>query len=1316
MGDIRMRLVSRSLATSLLVVTGLLGGCGDNAPKASVAGTGGGGMAGAGGGSGGATGGSGGETGLGGLAGGMGGNGGLGGTGGVATACYTTTFAAPASNNAILTVNDDVDHSCADDFTYIVKINSTAPDNTPVSLYSGATILQASTVMNGTASFSVRLASGGPAQSLAIQYPNTTTCNVSTMVTVNCPNSPPSCNLTQPVISATHPALNGVAAPAGDRASSTVSSYQVTFKVQTSAEDGQPITLAVDNQASPSAVTTLNAVASSGVATFTATLVPDGTYEAVASCINKNGVTGTSAKGTYPVDTTAPNLTVNSPMSGQFVVGANVNVCGQTTSADAAGLPAALGAAQSNLCVTVGSAATPSCAPMTAVNTSSCVSIPCPGAGAFDLTVTLKDAAGNPTSQALTGLTCVSSLPSVQIIAPASDAPTFGDVTKHILAATAPSGLKDKDPATPGAQVDVVACTDTAGTAVLKAGHKGDTTLIQLGGSVATAVATVGDNCPAGLQNVVRFSGVTLPESNENADGTLSAATELTVTVTSSTNAQAVGTSQPDDVWVDSAPPALALSSPTDLCTQFMQSSTTVNQDVSFTADDRLVVLEVTNGATTTTYDTPAYMNGVAVFPSVAFAQGQNALAVTASDPAGNAVVFTPTTCSVTIGMAPVVTFSSPANGSLLCPANATATACSLTMDTDPATAGWQGSLAVNVKAGGANVTAGSVTFTVGGNTLGSANLDGSGNAQLNGVTVPEGVQTIVATTSDIAGAGVGANSVTVTVDTLPPDAPTSLSVSVLNRRETSMQVTWLAPADAGGGNVKSYQIRYAKVPITTTNFDDSSVTTVIPYTPSSPSAPGQIDGLPVTPLYIENNYYFAVRAVDVTGAAGAILTNDAGTCDCQSHHCCAAHFNVTTLVSGSSANEALGFSISAAGDLNGDGFSDVLAGTAAAGKAYLFLGGANFGPETPAVTFTGTSATFGIAVEQVGDVDGDGLPDIAVGDSSSRKVFIFKGRQNWSTTPTVTDAQADYVISATDATYAGSFFGISLTRLGDFTGDGVDDFAVGARGYGTNVGRTVIIPGKAGGTFASVTLPDPNNAIVIDGDPALGTGTFGYRVLGLGTPSGQVLIASAPGRASGSPGAVYAFRGQTGTAGAIAISTADSVFAAPVGGIHIGQVLTNLGPILGSAVPGVGLGNPGDNSTGLGANGTAYLMSGSSVGTLLTEQKTVAISGTQSGGLVIGGGLPAQRAAVSLIGDSAPDVVVGPKTGSSFAIFDGSKLAAKPGSISGDTSAEVLVPMPGGTGEGEGSIVKDIDGDTYADFCVGTGLGPVPGSVVVYW
>ncbi len=239
---------------------------------------------------------------------------------------------------------DDTDHTCSDGFQYTVEISSGAPDGTDVALYDGTNLLKASTVNGGVASFAVQLATTSTAQSLSIQYPSTAPCNVTRTVTVSCSDNPPTCAISQPVISTTHPALNGVAvSDGGDRISSTGSNYQATFKVQTSAEDGQPVTLAVDKQGSAAALTTLNATAMGGTATFTATLPSDGNWEMVATCTNKNGISSMSTKATFPVDTTAPDLTVNSPASGQFVVGSTVPVCGQTTSTDAAAASSTLG-------------------------------------------------------------------------------------------------------------------------------------------------------------------------------------------------------------------------------------------------------------------------------------------------------------------------------------------------------------------------------------------------------------------------------------------------------------------------------------------------------------------------------------------------------------------------------------------------------------------------------------------------------------------------------------------------------------------------------------------------------------------------------------------------------------------------------------------------------------------------------------------------------------------------------------------------------------------------------------------------------------
>ena len=511
---------------------------------------------------------------------------------------------------------------------------------------------------------------------LSIQFPSTAACSDPTTqstVTVNCPNTPPTCNISQPTISGTHIALNGVLPPAGDRASQIGSPYQVTFTVTTNAEDGQPVTLAFNNVASPSVVMTLNGTVANGSATFGVPLSPDGTYQVTATCKNMNNVTGLSPSTSFPVDTTAPNLSVTSPAAGHFFGPTELDsqgrfsVCARTTSTDAAGLPASLGAGVNNLCVALGGST--SCAgtvAVAAINTDACVPVTCPGAPPFDITVTLKDGAGNPTTTTIQGVSCASTLPSVQIITPVSDAPAFNDPSKHILSATAPVGVRDQDPNVADAQTDVVACTDRSGTATLEAGLSGGT-LGAVGSPVTTVAAVPADNCPSGLGFVARFLGVTLRNSIENTNGTVATPTELRVRVADAANPVSIGSSIPVDVWVDTVPPVLTLQT-ANLCGSFHQSSATFTQAVAFASETSSVVLQVTNGATTDTYTNPTFASGVATFAAVEFDLGQNDVTATETDPAGNRTTFATVPCSVIVGSAPVVTFTTPTSGQILCP------------------------------------------------------------------------------------------------------------------------------------------------------------------------------------------------------------------------------------------------------------------------------------------------------------------------------------------------------------------------------------------------------------------------------------------------------------------------------------------------------------------------------------------------------------------------------------------------------------------------------------------------------------------------
>ena len=124
-----------------------------------------------------------------------------------------------------------------------------------------------------------------------------------------------------------------------------------------------------------------------------------------------------------------------------------------------------------------------------------------------------------------------------------------------------------------------------------------------------------------------------------------------------------------------------------------------MTQALTFNAETSSVVLQVTNGATTDTYSTPSFASGVATFTAVDFDPGQNDVTATESDPAGNVTTLLPFPCSVIIGSAPVVTFTTPTVGPDPVPDRlADAPAASRTTTRH---AGWQGNLTVHVTGDG---------------------------------------------------------------------------------------------------------------------------------------------------------------------------------------------------------------------------------------------------------------------------------------------------------------------------------------------------------------------------------------------------------------------------------------------------------------------------------------------------------------------------------------------------------------------------------------------------------------------------------------
>jgi hypothetical protein len=1246
----------------------------------------------------------------------------------VARACYMVSFQQPTDLTTLSAANDKDADQCANGFQYDVIINSTdAPAGTVVNLLGGNVMLASTTVMAGKATFSgVTLASSGDT-ALSIQFPSTMPCTDPTTkakVTVTC--KVPACTISKP----SHTTLNGIpVAQGGDRVSTVGSPYQVAFEVTTDIEDGRPVALKIDNAATPATVSTVMGTAMGGKATFSGvTLTPDAKYEVIATCTDKNNVVGSSMKATFTVDTTPPDLTVSKPKNGDFFGPADLTagkfkVCGNTTATDAVNIPPGQGTLATNFCIT----GTNNCVAVTAVGTDACLDLACPGGAPFDISVNLNDAAGNIVTKTVTGVSCASTLPSVRIVAPVSDAPTFSDKTKRLLSAAAAGAgqLKDLDANAAGAQANVSACSDRAGMAQLLVGHAGDATLSALGSAVATVAAGVGE-CPAGFGFIAKFNGVTLPESTENASGALTAATELRVDLTDVSTAK--GSSAVADIWVDTVAPVVSLKTPANLCGSFQQSAATFMSDVALNSDTATVTLTVTNGASTDTRSNPTVAAGVATFTAVNFDQGQNSVAAVATDAAGNTTTLAPAPCTVTVGGAPVVGFTKPLMTQSLCPNGSVAANC--IADNDAGTPGWQGSITVHVTVGAVPLGSTNVTFTIGATTLGTALLDVNGNATLAITTnvVPEGsAVTFTATTDNVPAHGVGTGTVTVNVDTLPPDAPTGLAVAVLDRRLVSFRLSWTAPDDHGR-TVDGYEVRVAVVPIDITNFNNAAITQVVPFT-SVPVASPNLESAVASGLFIEQGYYFAVAAKDKAGNISTIVSTASTT---------ASHF-LTTVLSGT-GTDGVGHSVDGSGDFGRpagslftvDGMSDIVTGAVGGKNVYIFFGTPTGYAAAPSVTinFPSSTAATILNVANAGDLDGDQLDDIAISSSTESKVWIYSRKNppvSWGTTTSwpamLTDAQANYTITAGGA-FAGNLSTRPLARVGNFDGTGSDDLVIGFSLLPANTKQGAVVIVKGSSAFASRTLPDPVNTIEIDGI-AINT-LFGSGLLGIGqfypAAVGATLVIGAP-----TVGTLYAFPGQA----PLGILTASNAAQSMTTSITASMTLGFLGPLGGS--PGaVAVGSFAskfvDVHLGASAVGPFQLAGG-------TPNPTVHFIDTAAGnsfGIInLGGGVKGTSGSVSFIGgDNTPDLVLAGQgeAGNAVYVVSGSAipsmtgtvdLASVPGAIA-PSAIKILnqIPQTPATWGGftVGSLIVDSNGDGFGDFVLGENGNTKPGRVVVFY
>jgi hypothetical protein len=222
---------------------------------------------------------------------------------------------------------------------------------------------------------------------------------------------------------------------------------------------------------------------------------------------------------------------------------------------------------------------------------------------------------------------------------------------------------------------------------------------------------------------------------------------------------------------------------------------------------------------------------------------------------------------------------------------------------------------------------------------------------------------------------------------------------------------------------------------------------------------------------------------------------------------------------------EDYGHSVSSAGDVNGDGFGDVLVGAPeglGAGRFYLYLGSRAGLITAPNVSYSPgvLGSRFGWSVASAGDVDADGYGDVIVGapDANGRgAVTVFRG----SATSLRTTAGVTFMGVVGDGRY-----GASVSGVGDADGDGYGDLLVGASATGTLTGTAYLL--RSNGT------PGANTSVTLDPSamPPGPGGRFGISVSGIGDANHDGLMdfvvgaRCAPVAPYCGSGLVYYFRG----------------------------------------------------------------------------------------------------------------------------------------------------------------------------------------------
>ena len=233
-------------------------------------------------------------------------------------------------------------------------------------------------------------------------------------------------------------------------------------------------------------------------------------------------------------------------------------------------------------------------------------------------------------------------------------------------------------------------------------------------------------------------------------------------------------------------------------------------------------------------------------------------------------------------------------------------------------------------------------------------------------------------------------------------------------------------------------------------------------------------------------------------------------------------------------ASAQMGWSVSSAGDVNGDGYSDVIVGArlydngqSNEGAAFVYHGSASGLNTTHSSQLERNQANahMGTSVASAGDVNGDGYSDVIVGaflydngQTDEGAAFVYHGSSSGLSTT---------ASSQLERNQANARMGRAVSSAGDVNGDGYSDVIVGAYAYDngqTNEGAAFVYYGNAGGGMRNNLRLYDDNLSSLFTDASFSDGNMGIGLFAKspqGKQKGKIVyetIASGSAYSSSSP------------------------------------------------------------------------------------------------------------------------------------------------------------------------------------------------------